>query len=305
MRGLLSICRLHIVRPALVLGVVVMVVGAVAHIGGATQVRGSGSPLTAAGNVLTNTLFLPVVSRPLMAYHDSFDDPNSGWYVGAALRYNNFCDWVDGAGGCKGLQEVAYMNYANGNYRFYIPLTWHGGGSVDTWFVWPIQAAPLSAAHYPLPDSYCVSARGRFSSFEDKDYQPWWAHWGIVFGADAAMTEVYTLQVNANHDMAVLLYKNYVYPGNRTLGGGEVNAEIPLVNWSGDMWDLIPTHRYNTLKVAVKGQLAYVYVNGKLMNIVSVRGMPRGNVGLIGGSWEVTPVQIDVSDFYYDPFCTD
>ena len=256
------------------------------------------------GEGTTHRLFLPLVCRRALVYHDDFSDPNSGWYVGAALRQNDFCDWIDAVSGCSGLQEVAYMSYANDNYRFYIPLTWHGGGKVDTWFVWPVQAAPLPAAFYPLPTHYCLEARGRFSSYEGVDYQPWWAHWGIVFGADEDLSELYTFQVNANHDMAVLRYENYTYPGNRQpMDGSKVNVESALVAWSGDMKDLMPTHRYNTLKVVVRGELADVYINGRHMDSISIRRMPRARVGLIGGSWEVTPVQIDVDYFRYTPDC--
>jgi hypothetical protein len=280
--------------------------GALGLLGNGVRARELSGVQAAGGDVLTRTLFLPIVARVPSGYYDGFDDPSSGWYVGAALRHSNFCNWVDWAGGCRGLQEVAYLSYGDSTYRFYIPWTWHGGGKVDTWFVWPVQTAPLPDHFYPLPDTYCVEARGRFSSFEGIDYQPWWAHWGLVFGANEQLSEVYTLQVNANHDMAVLRYHNYVYPGNRQpMDGSKVNVEIPLVGWSGDMKDLIPTHRYNTLRVAVRGEAAHVYVNGRLMNIVRVPGMPRAHVGLIGGSWEVTPVQIDVSDFRYDPLCRD
>jgi hypothetical protein len=297
--------QLRVVKITTALSAAVVAVGLLGFSTGKALVRESVTPQAAAGDTPITTLFFPLISRPLSAYYDGFDDPSSGWAIGAALRYNDFCDWVDSTSGCSGLQEVAYFSYTDSNYRFYVPLTWHGGGSVDTWFVWPVQTAPLPAAHYPLPDSYCVEARGRFSSFEGVDYQPWWAHWGIVFGADEDLSEVYTLQVNANHDMAVLQYHNYTYPGNRQpLGGEEINVEIPWVSWSGDMKDLISTHGYNTLKVAVRGQLVYVYVNGRLMNIVRISGMPRAHVGLIGGSWEVTPVQLDISDFRYDPFCS-
>ncbi len=265
---------------------------------------GSDVTIATREDVLTHTLFLPLVRRRSWVYYDDFSDPNSGWYVGAALRHNDFCDWINGGYGCSGLQEVAYMTYVNGNYRFYIPLTWHGGGQVDTWFVWPVQAAPLPDDFYPLPERYCVEARGRFSSYEGVDYQPWWAHWGIVFGADEDLSELYTFQVNANHDMAVLRYENYTYPGNRQpMDGSKVNVESALVAWSGDMKDLIPTHRYNTLKVVVRGELADVYINGRHMDSVSIRRMPRERVGLTGGSWEVTPVQVDVDYFRYTAAC--
>lgn len=257
------------------------------------------------------TVYLPLILRPLPpivagseVYEDDFSDPSSGWYVGPAMRYNDWCRW--GTDCHTGWEEVTSLNYVNGHYKFFVPLTWHGGGGdVDTWFVWPAEFAPLPEAYYPLPDNFCVEARAVFVGWQD-DYQPWWAHWGVVFGANAQRTELFSLQVNANHDMAVLNNHNYTYPGNRQpLGGEEINVEIPLIDWSyGDMYDWIPSHDYNTLRVEIQGRHARFLVNGRLMNTKRLPAdMPRDRVGLIAGSWEVTPVDLRVDYFRYEPNC--
>jgi len=282
----------------------VMIAGLLGLSGIVVRANGDTASPAPADAALSQSLFLPVIRHSKPVYFDDFDDPSSGWYVGAALRYNDFCDWVGDVGDCEGWQEVAYLNYVDSHYRFYIPLTWHGGGNVDTWFVWPVQTAPLPELFYPLPRSYCIEAVGVFSNYVSQDYQPWWAHWGIVFGANESLSEVYTFQVNANHDFAVLRYHNYTYPGDRQpLDGSEVNVEIPLLGWSGDWKESISSHGYNKLFVAVQGQVVDVYVNDKFMGRADIPGMPRGRVGLVGGPWEVTPVQIDVSHFRYDPYC--
>ena len=259
--------------------------------------------------------YLPVVQRalpptptptptPLSMYFEGFDDPNSGWYTGPALRYNN---WCNEEGYChEGWEVVAEMSYYNNNYRFEIPLTWQGPatGNVDTWFVWPAEAAPLPAAYYPLSEHYCVEARGVFANMLDEDYQPYWAHWGIVFSANATMTELFSFQVNANHDYAVLHHHNYIYPGNRQpLTGEEENVEIPIINWSTDIPYLIPTHNYNILKVVVNGHYIDIYVNGHHLRGVDAGPIPAERIGLIAGDWEMTPVDVQIDYFKYDPNC--
>lgn len=239
---------------------------------------------------------------PPLNYFDGFDNPLSGWYEGAALRYNEWCRYGDVECYAR-WEEVAFMRYDNSKYRISIPLTWHGSGNVDTWFVWPAMAAPLPEALYPLPQRYCVEARGLFANMMDEDYQPWWAHWGIIFGANESMTDLYSLQINANHDYAVLYHRNYIYPGARKPAGEDVNIETPLIPWSTDLPYRIPSHSYNTLKVVVDGKYVDVYINNYHLRHTDIGPIQRGRIGLIGGSWEVTPVEILVDYFTYTPNC--
>jgi hypothetical protein len=234
---------------------------------------------------------------------DDFSNPASGWYTGAALRYNDWCRW--GIECHEGWEEVAYMSYLDGHYRIYVPLTWQGMGDVDTWFVWPAEMAPLPEYYYPLPENYCIETMGRFANRLGEDSQPYSAHWGIVFGANRARTEVYTAQVNANLDYATLRLHNYVYPGNRQpLSGEEVNVEIPLATWTGGYhWELLATHGNNILRVEVHGDTVRYIINGQLRNTLYVPDLPRDRIGLIGGSWEVTPVDIMIDYFRYEPNC--
>ncbi len=245
---------------------------------------------------------------PLPVYVDDFNDPASGWNTGVALRYNEWCRW--GWDCHAGYEEVAYMSYHSGNYRIYVPVSWQGGeGNVDTWFVWPAQAAPLPGYVGTLPERYCVEARAKIANTWE-NYQPWWAHWGVIFGANESMTELYTFQVNANHNYGAVRYHNYQYPGNhQPLDGTQVNVEIPIIPWCEDKQgypcdlSLIPTSGYNTVKVVVRGPVVDVYVNGVKLATGDIPGMPRDRVGLIGGSWEVTPVDLWFDYFRYDATC--
>lgn len=254
--------------------------------------------------------YLPLVRRDptptptLPAYYDdSFDNPASGWYVGDALRYNSRC-YFDGT--CfSGWEVVATMSYIQSNYQIHIPTSFHGGvGTVDTWFVHPAFAAPLPDHFYPLPQRYCVEARGKFASSKG-EYDPWWAYWGIVFAADESMTNFYSFMINANHDYAVTEHLNYVYPGNRRPDGGEyINVQNYPVAWTNrDLYQLIPTMAYNTLRVVVDGQLVSIYANGVHLEDVWINGMPHNHVGIIGGVWEITPVDLWFDYFRYTPNC--
>lgn len=244
----------------------------------------------------------PTVTPPLY-YLDSFDNPASGWYVGDALRHNSRC-YFDGT--CfSGWEVVATMNYVNSNYQIHIPTSFHGGaGTVDTWFVHPAFAAPMPDSLYPLPQRYCIEARGQFASSKG-EYDPWWTYWGIVFAADATMKNFYSFMINANHDYAITEHLNYVYPGNRRPDGdSNINVQNYPVAWiNRDLYQLIPTTMYNTLKVVVDGQLVSIYANGVLLESVWLSALPRKRVGIIGGVWEITPVDLHFDYFRYTPNC--
>jgi len=220
------------------------------------------------------------------AFVDEFSDPSSGWYVGPAYRYNS-----NPLPGCTGgWEKVAEMSYQGGHYRMYVFLDCRGGGDVDTWFVWPAEAAPIGKT---TPNNYTVEAHGVFANADP--YQPYWAHWGVVFGANADFTDLYTFQVNTHQSWAVLRYPTYQYPGNRT-----TDNETAIIPWtSTGVVKLNPN--YNTLRVRVRGDRATFYVNGTEVGSADIPGLSSTTrVGLIGGSWEVTPVDVRVDYFSYE-----
>ena len=66
---------------------------------------------------------------------------------------------------------------------------------------------------------------------------------------------------------------------------------------------MISTHNYNRLKVVVNGDYVDIYVNDHHLGNVDTGDLPHNRVGLIGGSWEVTPIDIMIDYFKYDPYC--
>ena len=239
---------------------------------------------------------------PLPVYVDNFDDPSSGWYEGTAYRWN-LRAYDDGE---KWVWEhVAAMHYVPGeNYQIYILPTVNGaGGNTYTWFTHPVEFAPLPEAMYPLPQNYCVEARAIFYGSENRN-EPWWSHWGLVFGANAAKTEVFTFQINANSAYAVLHYHNYIYPGDRQpFDGTEENVEIKIIDWGPQNHDVWPSTQYNTLKAVVRGAQIDIYINGIHFDTTFAHNMPRDRVGLIGAVWETTPTDVRYDYFRYDPSC--
>jgi hypothetical protein len=241
----------------------------------------------------------PTPTPTPLVYYDDFSDPASGWSVGPAYRYNEWCRW--GWDCHSGYEAVAYMGYDEGHYRIYVPMDWRGGGDVDTWFVWPAEMAPMDEALTPLTENYCIEVKGILANSWET-YQPWWAHWGIVFGADETGKQLYTFQINANHRVAVLRYQDYIYPGD-IQGDSDVNVETPISYWSNREYGN-STDEYNVLKVFVQGSRADFYVNGAHVEDVNIPDLPRAQIGVIGGSWEVTPVEVKFDYIRYTPNCT-
>jgi hypothetical protein len=239
-------------------------------------------------------------------FFDDFTDPASGWHTGEDQRYN-FWDPNH-----PGWETVSYINYVDSHYRFYIPLTRHGGGDVDTWWVWPAVSAPLPAAMQPVPQNYCVEARAHFISHTGTGIV-WWAHWGIVFAANTEFNDIYTFQINDNRNRAVIHYPSYVYPGNNNIrystvyNDGWTNIELRPVDWENDgyqFYNIYSNPSYNTIKVVVRGGRADCYVNGIWMTYYDFgAGLPHAKIGLIAGDWEITPQELQVDYFRYDPLC--
>jgi len=239
-------------------------------------------------------------------YYDDFSNPASGWHTGEDQRYN-FWDLNH-----PGWETVSYIDYRDNHYRFYIPLTRHGGGDVDTWWVWPAVSAPLPDAVRSIPSNYCIEARARFVSHTGTGII-WWAHWGIVFGANENFTNIYTFQINDNRNRALLHFPSYVYPGNNNIRYRAVyddhwtNIELRLINWESDGYQFYNIHSnpaYNVIKVVVRGGRVDFYVNGVWMARHHFgNGLPRGKIGLIAGNWEVTPQELLVDYFRYEPNC--
>jgi hypothetical protein len=132
-----------------------------------------------------------------------------------------------------------------------------------------------------------------FNSPPDDPYQPWWAHWGVVFGANNGLTDVYAFRVNIQKHFSVARFHPYIWPGDRTIDY--------VIDWTGEVAQINNGPVYNTLRVEVHGNEAHFWVNGYKVAVVTIKGLrDYTRVGLIGGDIEVTPVDIRIDYFSYE-----
>jgi len=251
-------------------------------------------------------VYLPLIATswrsnlPQGAYIEDFDNPQECWILGDALRYN-FWDSKH-----IGWEVVANFNCVDGELQFYIPLTRHGGGDVDTWFVWPAVAAPIS--HEELPTTYTLEVSAAFVN-SPLGERLWCAHWGIVFAANEDMTDLFTFQINENQSRAIIRYPSYQFPGNNNIRyqlnyppDYDTNREVLIEAWPDYDYPIINIGpEYNTIRVERRGNIVDFYVNDELMLTHEFDYLPNDNVGVIGGSWEVTPIDLRFDYFLYIP----
>ena len=203
-------------------------------------------------------------------YFDDFSNSASGWRVAHDSLYT--------------------LGYIADWYRIYVPLDFRGGGNVDTWFDQPAVLAPLQP---PSGSDYCVSVDTYFAS------EPgWWESHSLIFGASADMHILYRLETNVNGDWAVSKYTDYHIPY-----GGIHAGDTAIIDWHEENGQHVRKDQgLNHLKVIVKGTTATFYINGAtpLDYAVGLNDLPSLNrVGVIGGSYEVTPVDSRFDNFMW------
>lgn len=202
-------------------------------------------------------------------FFDDFSNPASGWQVAYDPLYT--------------------LRYLDNEYSLYVPLDFRGGGSVDTWFAQPAVLAPVNP---PSGSPYCVSVDTYFAS------QPgWWEQHSLIFGASADKHILYRLETNVNGDWAVAKYRNYHMP----YGGIHADNQL-IIDWHEETGEHVnPGNGRNHLKVIVSGTTATFYINGHALDFASgLNDLPSLNyVGVIGGSYEVTPVDSRFDNFMW------
>jgi len=210
-------------------------------------------------------------------YYDDFSNSASGWPIVTQVVIPE--------------TNSAYrLRYATGGY-YRISID---AGGPPIWFYQPDALAP----YRPPSDRYCVETLVRIRKgqppYEAWNYYPYWANGGLVFGANEANNNLYAvcLTVGSGEDLGWFIVNNptYSYPKkgcNYTPGvkGGEPAGTLNITQW----------HRF---QVSVDGDQATVYVNGINKGTYLMSGLSATTrVGLIGGDYEVTPV-----DFWFDYF---
>jgi hypothetical protein len=239
--------------------------------------------------------FLPLVRDDATptpsSFMDDFSDNNSGWRRDYVYRDNTDMASPPECNPGEEDQLVGLVSYKDGHYRIRVDLDCRWGGDSQTWFVHPVVRAPLPD---PVAEHYVIEARGMiYNSPPEDPYQPWWAHWGLVFAANNGLTDVYAFRVNIQKHFSVARFHPYIWPGDRTIDY--------VIDWTGEISQINNGPVYNTLRVEVEGNKARFWVNGFKVGSVWIDGLrDYTRVGLIGGDIEVTPVDVRIDYFSYE-----
>jgi uncharacterized repeat protein (TIGR01451 family) len=198
-------------------------------------------------------------------FYDNFDNPNSGWLDKSGTMYED---------------RKWRIGYKSGEYRIKIDQ----GGPL-AWFYQPLAIAP----ERPPTDKFCVETQVKFKE------GAFWANMGMVFGADGDKEKIWALCLGRDDRSGLgpfLMYKkDYEFPHRGCSGPTDKWPISDRTGTSRDGW--------NTLKVGVDGRWVKVYIGGHYKGEwkMSSRLDGKRRVGVIGGVYEVTPVEIRYSYF--------
>jgi len=169
--------------------------------------------------------------------------------------------------------------YVSGHYRFYIDP-----GGPGAWFYQPDALAP----YQPPSNKYCVETSLKF------ERRAYWANMGLIFGANEANTDLYALCMSyASEQVSWFIVRsaNYEFPKKACFGPkiAEGTQGTSVNGW-------------NRLQVSVDGNQIDVYVGGIHVAHKTMSGLSSTTrVGLAGGVYEVTPVDIRADYFKVIP----
>lgn len=178
-------------------------------------------------------------------------------------------------------QGYWHQDYRNGEYRIYI----ENGNVPWDWFYQPNALAP----YRPPTNKYCVETSVKFN------HGNWWANMGLVFGANEANTDLHVLCLYEDADpnqLGWFLIRNdhYEFP---KYGCANYNYKI-----EGDDRSGTSRSGWNKLQVSVNGNNVKVYIGGNYKGSWDMSGLSsKTRVGVIGGDYELTPVDIRFNYF--------
>jgi uncharacterized repeat protein (TIGR01451 family) len=223
------------------------------------------------------------VQSVFLAYSDDFSNPSSGWPSFDTLVIPSSNTHYHG-------------RYENGQYRILVDA-----GGPQIWFHQPQAYAP----YRPPTDRFCVEADVKFMRdqppFVGWNFYPYWANGGIIFGAGEDNRNLYImcLAVGAgrpDHSASMGWYlihnttNQWAYEGchsSESVGGEGYSLEAE--NWSH-------------LAIGVNGDQVTVYLNGVYKGTWTMGGLAgTTRVGVTGGPYEVTPVDLRFDSFRVTP----
>lgn len=215
------------------------------------------------------------IEVPLPEYFDDFKDDDSGWPEDKGLIY------TDSDGG----QHYWRRGYKEeqGEYRIKIDQ-----GGPFSWFQQPDALAPYE----PPTDKYCVETRVQF---EDGNY---WANMGVVIGANDENDDIYALCLSrdSSDGLGWFLMRSEEYDFPK---GG---CASPSYKIEGGDRKGTSREGWNKLQVSVDGDRVDVFIGGYYKGSYTLDGLrKKDNVGVIGGDYELTPIDVRFDYFRVIP----
>lgn len=231
-----------------------------------------------------------------LGYFDDFSNPSSGW-----PQFENLI--------IPSTKTYTRGRYENGQYRIMIDP-----GGPDVWFRQPSALAP----YRPPTDRYCIEADIKFMKRQPPynpsdggwNFYPYWANAGLIFGTNEANTDLFAV---------CLAIGNELSPGGDAIMGWYIvhntNSRWPYEGCHAGGYGIVPPGAYersglNTaywyrFQVSVDGEQASLYLNGVNKGSWLLGGLSgTTRVGVTGGPYEVTPVDIRFDNFRVLPNMT-
>jgi hypothetical protein len=221
-------------------------------------------------------------------YYDGFSNSASGWPNGTGVMY------VDSSG----VARLWRREYRNNDYRLKIDQ-----GGPYAWFWHPAAWAP----YVPETDKYCIETKVKF---EEGNI---WANMGVIMGSsdnDSDKMELYAFCLARNNEDGLgwfLMYKdNYKFPSDNAKERGGCsqptgNKIEGFAKEGGGVRDGTSREGWNRVRLGVNGNKVKVYIGdhykGEAGNNSSESAVLSGlkdmeYVGVIGGDYELTPIDI-------------
>lgn len=211
-------------------------------------------------------------------FYDNFNYSNTGWPDDEGKMY-----YDDDEGKWKYWRR-GYKTSSD-EYRI-----WIDQGGAYSWFYQPDALAPYK----PATNRYCVETKIRF---ERRGY---WANMGLIFGADDDNKDIYAVCMSYAHDEVgwfVMRNDGYKFPKKACFGekfkqGG---SHTSVNGW-------------NRIRVSVNGNAVKVYLRAdgesewhRVFNDTMSGLAGKRRVGVVGGDYEVTPIDVRVDSFKVIP----
>ena len=228
------------------------------------------------------------VESVTIPYYDNFNDDDSGWPDEEGVMY------VDSNGDSHKWRR----EYKSGQYRLLVEQ-----GGPYAWFWQPGAFAP----YVPPTDDYCIETSVKFQEGN------MWANMGVILGSDEneGTTELYAMCLGRDNDPGLgwfIMYKeNYKFPsgsnekrcGCSCPTGEKVEG---FDDYGGNVRQGTSREGWNRLRLAVRGNNVGVYIGDyykgerKLDNLGDF-----SYVGVLGGDYELTPIDIRYEYFMITP----